>query len=90
MKNYISFSKLPLSNTFSLLLTVNEVWNVSNKHWLPSNPAKKYFDTRDLSDFLHFKRKQNALHIAEGFKNILFLPFLLVFTVDVVRKISNK
>ena len=46
---------------FSLFLTVSEVFNISNKYWLPYKSAKKYFYTRHIKPFLCLK-KNCTLH----------------------------
>ena len=81
-KHFPKYSFLPY-------LTENEVFNISNKYRLPNKSAKKMILHKTLYTPPSFKKKF-ALSIAKAFRNVDFLPFFLVFTVDEVCNISNK
>ena len=49
------FSKDPLFTTFSLSLTLNEVYIFQINTDFPINQLKKYFHTKRLTPLLHFK-----------------------------------
>ena len=73
------------TSTFDLffsILTVDQVWYISNKNTPPNNLAKRqYFCTRDFISLLHFERKL-VLFIAKPFrKHPLFTIFSLFLTV---------
>ena len=62
---------------FLLLLTVNEICNISNEYCLFDKSAKEIFNTRDFAPFLRFKK--NALTISEAFTNIHFFHIFTNF-----------
>ena len=59
---------------FPLLLTVNEICNISNEYCLFDKSAKEIFNTRDFAPFLRFKKKC-ALHFRSFYKHPLFPHF---------------
>ena len=59
---------------FPLLLTVNEICNISNEYCLFDKSAKEIFNTRDFAPFLRFKKKC-ALHFRSFYKQPLFPHF---------------
>ena len=68
----------------SVFLTVSEICNISNKYWIPSNPAKKIF--LHNATFVYFEKKQIALSIAKSFKkHQLFTTFL-----QYLKQITNS
>ena len=60
---------------FPLLLTVSEVFNISNKYCLLNKSAKETLLYQAPYTFPSFQKK-TALFIAEAFRNIHFLPHL--------------
>ena len=85
-----NFLKTSTFTTFLVVLTLYEICYISYKDEPPNNLVKyQYFYTRDFISLLHFEKKF-ALSIVESFKNIYFLPVLLVLTLDELCYISYK
>ena len=67
------FSKHPLFTTFSLVLKISEVCNISDKCWLLSKSANKMLLQKAPYTPPLFQ-KNFVLSIAESFRDIHFLP----------------
>ena len=74
-----SFWKHPLFITFSLFSTVSEVYNISNKYWLPNKSSRKHFNTRHYTRLLHLKKV--VLSIREVCRNIHLYHILTIFNI---------
>ena len=79
-----NFSRHLLFTPFSLLLTVSEVCNISNKNWLPYKSSRKTF----FYTTPHLK-KGSVLHRRSFQKHLLFTTFSLFLIFIEVWYISN-
>ena len=70
-----SYQKHPLFTTFSLFSTVLEMWNFSNKYWLPDKSVKKSFYARGLTLLLISQKIALSMEVSRTIHS------LLVFTV---------
>ena len=68
-----------LFTTFSLILTVSEVFNISNKYWLPNKSSNKLFLHKKPNTSLH-TIKYFALSIPNAFRNIHLLTDFYCFS----------
>ena len=91
---YKCFLKNPLLTTFSLHLIVSEVWNISNKYWLPDKSGKKRFLHKppytNPSPFQKKKKKKLGSKSHKFLKRSTFITCLLVFTVNEMCNFSNR
>ena len=84
------FSNRSLFITFSLLLTVSEVCNISNKYWHTNKSVKNCFYTRHLKIFLLLRNERMRFPSQKLIETITFSIFLLVLSVDELCNVSNK
>ena len=84
------FSKHPLFTTFSLFLKVSKVCNISSKCCLSNKTTYKIFLHKITYTLPLFQKNICCLHRRILYKHLLFMTFLLVFTVDKVCYITNK
>ena len=89
--HYKRFYKHPLFTTHLLVITMDEVFNISEKYQPPSNiPNQWYLYTRHFVSLFHFKKKIDAVYRKWFSKHSCFTTFSLFLTVSEACNISNN